>query len=175
MKKIIITISVVVLFVSSLSSQNKIFIGDKSYPCSETFTFTYPDFFGKQDLDIMFIKDKDVGMIALTIKAHWKEDRIKGKILIYLDNETVITCLDRNKYDYVNGMATTIYYLTKEEINKMKNSNITAIRFSTDTENFEASNLITEEGWIQQGGRLIPQKKYKETNVSDIVNEFFNN
>ena len=127
------------LFVGSLSSQNKIFIGEKSYPCSETFTFS-----DRTDLYIQFIKDKDVGMITLTIRTISCESRISGKILIYLDNETVITCLDRNKYDCVNGMATTIYYLTKEEINKLKNSNINAIRYSIGNswgkEDFKAYN-----------------------------------
>jgi hypothetical protein len=161
MKRIIITISMIVLFIGALSSQNRIFIGEKAYPCSETFTFTYPHphFLGEQNLDIKFIKDKDIGMIALTIKTDIGEyDRIKGKILIYLDNETVITCLDRNKYDYVNGKATTIYYLTKEEINKMKKSNINAIRFSTVEGNYEAD------------------KNHRgKTSISDIVNDLFNN
>lgn len=56
--------------------------------------------------------------------------RVKNKLILYLDNNEVITCVDRGKFDIVDDYATTLYYLTKEEINKLKKSNISTIRYT---------------------------------------------
>lgn len=112
MKKSITIIGIMFLFVCSLSSQNRCFVGEKSYLCSKEVAFKYPGRQGNK-LTIKFLKEKDVGMIALTIDASTNMYKITGKILIYLENGTVIACIDRNKYDFANREATTIYHLTK--------------------------------------------------------------
>jgi len=75
--------------------------------------------------------------------------RIAGDILIYLTDGTVITCIDRKIFDLADDMATTVYYLTKTELEKMTQSNLKTIRFSlkcfdcfssTEEGNFTASN-----------------------------------
>lgn len=125
MKKIVLLLFFTLTY-SQGFSQNTFFIGEKTYPCSETYTlgFFHPK------LEIVFIKNREQGMIAVTTDAHLGTQRIKGKLTIYLDNNTTITCLDRNKFDVVNHKSTTIYYLTKEEVNKLKYNNITSIRYT---------------------------------------------
>lgn len=113
-----------------INCQNYFYIGEKSYPCTETFNFNsnhsspYSD-----DLDILIAKDTNKGLIAVSKEMN-SSTRIKGKLLIYLDNGTVISCVDRNINDHVNGVGTTVYYLTIQELNKMSISNVNSIRYS---------------------------------------------
>jgi hypothetical protein len=72
-------------------------------------------------LDIKFKDDNDNRMIALTINTDWSV-RVKGTLRIYLEDETVITCTDRNNYDVAgvfgnNWGYTTYYNLTEQDIN----------------------------------------------------------
>jgi len=157
MKKIT-TICTMLLFVYTANSQGRFFadnqgsffIGENSYPCSGELYFSYPcnEIRGTmRTLYVRFIRDGSVGMIALSVSARSSMERIAGKILVYLEDGTVITSFGGNKFDFVNNKATTIYRFPTDHIKKMRNSNISQIRFS----NFLASdrfprtaNLIKE-------------------------------
>lgn len=153
--------------------QNTFFIGQKAYPCTETFTLKSNKDFGGHDLDVLIAKNGESGMIVLSTET-MTPIRIKGNVLIYLEDGTVLTCIDRGKFDYVDDIATTIYYLTKEEIIKMKNSNISSIRFSlkcfdcsisTEEGNFSASNKETGYGY----------SKTEKTDVPSLISSLFDN
>lgn len=123
----------IVLFVNlqEAVAQNTFFVGNKSYPCTETYTLGLEPFYDRNKVEINFIKDGEKGMIAFTISNSYSPyARVKNQLLIYLDNNQVITCVDRKKFDIVNDSATTLYYLTKDEINKLKKSNISTIRYT---------------------------------------------
>lgn len=107
-------------------SQNTFFIGEKTYSSTDSYELRSG---WHAKLKVLFIKDGEKGMIAVTTYALGSQ-RIKGKLMIYLEDNTIITCIDRNKFDIVNSEATTIYYLTKEEINRLKSTNIASIRYS---------------------------------------------
>jgi len=100
-----------------------------------------------------------------------KDVLIRGKLTIYLDDGTVISCLDRGKYDYVDNIATTIFYLTKDELEKMKVVNINTIRYtlkcvsgcSYPTESFSASNKESGYGY----------EKKEKTDVPNLIRELF--
>lgn len=124
----------IVLFVNlqEAVSQNTFFIGDKVYPCSDSYLFGKKDYLnGSREVKINFLKDGERGIVAITINNYLLPNtRVKNKLILYLDNNQVITCIDRRKFDIVNDYATTLYYLTKDEINKLKNSNIATIRYT---------------------------------------------
>lgn len=73
-----------------------------------------------------------------------------GKALVYLENGDVISCVDRGVYDKVNGISTTVYRLTSEEIDAVKASNIHTIRFNLKCGDCESS---TEEGSFSASNR----------------------
>jgi hypothetical protein len=58
------------------------------------------------------------------------ETKFKGNILIYLDDNSVITCVDRGVKDRVNGNISAVYRLSNNEIEMIKKSNINGIRYS---------------------------------------------
>lgn len=137
-------------------SQNLFFIGDKSYPATETFSlmgnndFDSDNMLGLSNLDILIAKNSNNSGFLVLSKKTMTGVLIRGKILLYLDDGTVITCIDKGKYDYVDKTSTTIYTLTQQELEKMRNSNLNTVRYSlkcgsgcqmsTEEGNFTASN-----------------------------------
>lgn len=174
MKHYIITTLLLLTLSQFAIGQNTFFIGQKTYPCTEKFTLKSNKEFGGHDLDVLIAKNGESGMIVLSTELMGGGVRIKGNVLIYLEDGTVLTCIDRGKFDYVDDIATTIYYLTKDEILKMKNSNINSIRFSlkcfecsisTEEGNFSASNKETGYGY----------SKTEKTDVPSLITSLFDN
>ncbi|GGG18342.1 hypothetical protein [Pontibacter amylolyticus] len=126
---------------ASAFAQNLFFIGNKSYPSTDTYTLRSKDY-GTQSLDVLIAKKGESGVIALSTES-MLGTLIRGKAYIFLDNGEVITLIDRGLYDYVNKVATTAYYLTPEEIEMMKDSNINTIRF---TMKCRECAMATDEG-----------------------------
>ena len=166
-----------IFLISTLSSysQDTFLIGSKTYPCTSTFQFNSPMGSQGHDLDILIAKNGETGMIVLsTYIMSGGGVRIKGNISIYLDDATVITCIDNGKFDFVDNTATTIYYLTKEEITKIKKSNITKIRFSlkcygNTVMSGEEGNFTASNSYISISNMGNPAT----TDVSDLVIELF--
>ena len=165
-----------ILFLTFLivNGQNTFFIGQKTYVSTKKFTLKSNKDFGGHDLDVLIAKNGESGMIVLSIKLTGGGVRIKGNVVIYLEDGTVLTCIDRGKFDYVDDIATTIYYLTKEEISKMRGSNISSIRFSikcfqcissSEEGNYSASNR--ESGYIYN--------KIEKTDVPSLIEVLFDN
>ncbi len=143
MKFQIITVIVTLTLSPFAKAQGTFFIGQKTYQCTEKFTLkSNLDFLG-HDLEIVIVKNGDAGMIALSTPLSTSSVRIKGDALIYLEDRSVLKCVDRGKFDYVDNVATTVYQLTKDEIIKMRGSNLTSIRFSLQC--FQCS-MSSEEG-----------------------------
>ena len=107
---------------------------------------------------MLFAKDGTTALIAVSIKTS-SGVVFSGKLIIYLDDVTVITCKESGKHNNGDATVSALYYLSYEKLGKMKNSNINTVRYSlkivsiSDDEgmNFSASNkgtptktLITE-------------------------------
>ena len=80
-------------------------------------------------MNVVIAKDGTTALFIVSTKPS-RETLIRGKLIIYLDDGTVIKCDDREKYDYVDNIASSVYYLTDEQLSKMKNSNINTVRYS---------------------------------------------
>ena len=170
MKLLLVKTAFFLIMVQYAQGQNTFFIGEKTYPCTKSFTL-WPKEYGGNELDVLIAKNGQDGMIALSVGGLMSPIRVLGKVIIYLEDGSVITCIDREKYDYVDHIATTIYYLTREELTKMKNSNISSIRYSlkcfdcqmsTEEGNFSANNH--EESFIF---------KHEKTNVPEFIRGLF--
>jgi hypothetical protein len=57
-------------------------------------------------------------------------NKLRGKLIFYLENGDVINCMDRGVYDKINYANYTFYNLTREEIHKLETNNISAIEFN---------------------------------------------
>ena len=128
MKKIPIILISMLFITLTANGQNLFFIGENSYPCTESFALQ-SNLDGGEDLNVLFAKDGATAVIAVTTKSSLQGTIISGKLIIYLDDGTVITCMDRGETYYVDDTAKAVYSLTNEQVNKMKNSNINTVRY----------------------------------------------
>lgn len=159
MKKIpIILISM--LFITLIANgQNLFFIGENSYPCTESFALQ-SNLEDGEDLNVLFAKDGATAVIAVTTKFSLQGTIISGKLIIYLDDGTVITCMDRGESYYVDDTAKAVYSLTNVQVNKMKNSNINTVRYTLKIHDIQEVNRSASN-------KDIPTK--------NIIAEFFDN
>lgn len=132
MKKILLIAFAILLFTLSAKGQNFAFIGDNSYPSTEKFTLqSNSDDEDINDLNLVFAKDGEKGLIVVSSKLT-DAVKIAGKLIIYLDDGTVISSKDRGINDNVDDIAISAYYLTTEDLTKMKTSNLNTIRYQIE-------------------------------------------
>ena len=108
-----------IFFTQTVKGQSLFFMGENSYPCTETFTLQANSEYG-YDLNVSIAKDGTTGLFTVSTISNTRVI-FSGKLIIYLDDGTVITCIDRGTADHVDDRAKAVYYLTSKELNKMKN------------------------------------------------------
>lgn len=178
MKQLIISASLILGLTLFSNAQNTLFIGDKTYTSTEKFKLKSNIEYEGHDLNVLIAKKGVTGMIVISADVMTQDVQIRGSILIYLEDNTVITCLDKGKHDFVDNTTTTIYYLTEAEITKLKNSNIRSIRFSlkcpngfsTEEGNFSASNKSYTD--YTKG---FTNNKIEKTDVPSLILDLFAN
>lgn len=111
-------------------SQNLFFIGDKSYKIIEFQELTTKGESSFTELKVSIGKDGENGLIILSKNDFSRDLKISGELLIYLDDGSIIRCVDRGVRDRVNSTITTVYFLTASEVNRLKGENINTIRYS---------------------------------------------
>jgi hypothetical protein len=182
MKKIIF-INILFLCLSQyINGQNTFFIGQKTYHSTENSILKSSKDFAGYDLTILIAKNGEAGFFVVSTEV-MTPVRIKGNLSIYLDNGELITCIDKGKYDMVDDIATTVYYLTSAEINKLKESNIQKVRFSlkttqgkysssTEEGSYSATNFIKEKKF--NSSLKLEEVSYYKNDFPSLVNELFN-
>ncbi len=183
MKRSLLIVILFFTLTTTLKAQELLFIGEKSYPSTSSFTFSSDEVpFGKS-LEIAIARNNRKGMLILSSEVFIPGMIIKGNVLLYLEDGTVIKCLDRGIRDYVNRTATTVYYLTEEEIDILKVTNIDTIRFtmkcaggecySETTHNYSVSNQHTKTLVGHTNNRL--EYDYVNIDVPLRVSRLFDN
>jgi hypothetical protein len=168
MKKILIFLTVTFFIILPGMGQDFFFIGESSYPCTETFTLqsnldSYDD---SQNLKVTIAKDGATGLIIVSRKT-MSGVLITDKLIIYLDDGSVISCIDRGNNEQVDHIASSVYSLTEEEIGKMKNSNINTIKYTLKNENDSYINLLG-------GGNFSASNEGDtRTDFPAVITEFF--
>ncbi|MFY0629663.1 MAG: hypothetical protein JXR05_04725 [Flavobacteriaceae bacterium] len=151
------------LLTFNTNGQNLFFIGEKSFTSTDGFILkSNSDESFINDLEIKFVKDKENRMIALSTKTN--DVGFAGKLIIYLDNGTVITSSRESIFDYVDKLALAVYYLTDEDLRKLKDSNINTIKYSL-------KNKYGSDGPF--GGNFSASNKSK-VDYSEIASNFYN-
>ena len=128
MKKTLIILTATLFITLTAKAQNLLFFGENSYPSAETFTLSNDEGLFGIELDMLFAKDGTEGVVVLD-RSLGEGIIISGKLIFYLDDGTVLTCTGKERYDFVDNNVSTMYYLTEELLNKLKNSNINTVRY----------------------------------------------
>ena len=166
MRQSLLILTLIVACVVNASAQNFAFIGENSYPSTERFELVSNS--DKEDignLNLVFAKD---GISPLIIVSSKLTDAVKiaNKLIVYLDDGTVISCTDRGINDNVDDVATSVYRLTSSEIGKMKKSNINTVRY-------EIVCPICGVFNIWEGVYSASNKESSKTDFTKVVERFF--
>jgi hypothetical protein len=156
-----LSILIVILFTSlSINGQNLFFIGEKSYQCTESIALQ-SNAERTGDLNVLFAKDNNNAFFVVQTKPNMDSD-FSGKLIIYLDDGTVITCNDISEFENVDASAKAVYSLTKEQLNKMKISNINTVRYT-----------LIENGYKEVNQSASNNKNSTKTNFPNLIKGLF--
>lgn len=129
MIRLLILVILSLAFGTDTNGQDFIFIGESSYPSTEKYILkSNTENRRIPDLKIIFARDGEKRLIVVSSKLS-DAVKIADKLIIYLDDGTVISCIDRGINDNVDDNAISVYYLTQAELKKIKGSNINTVRY----------------------------------------------
>jgi TonB family protein len=161
MKKFLTVLTTMLFMALGAIGQNLYFIGENSFPCTESITLQ-SNTDDESDLIILFAKDGKTGLLGVIAESSLGT-KFSDKLIIYLDDGTVVTCTQKRATDLVDNLAKAAFSLTSDQLEKLKNSNIHTIRYSLE--------LRTD------GGRVIGEKSRtasnKGTQTKTLITEFF--
>ena len=168
MKRILIIVILAIINIPVVNGQNLVFIGENSYSSTETFTLkSNSDRDYITDLNLVFAKEGTKGLLVVSSKLV-RTVRISGKLIIYLDDGTVITCVDRGIKDNVDDIASSAYSLTNEELSKLTKSNINTIRYQ-----IECAECLSNP--LYEGNYSASNKGSSKTDFPAVISEFYKN
>lgn len=121
----------VFLLISTLAcAQGSMIVnGSKPWPATQNYTFICEKYAYTGETDVQIAKTDKGGILKLTIATANDIVRIAGGLYVDLANGDVIACVDRNVKEATDGKTSSYYYFTPAELNKLKNTDIKAIRF----------------------------------------------
>ena len=147
-------LSLLILFIAhSVYCQNVINYNDKSYPSTDAFYFTQNASTHNytssrkynEPITLSIGKNNNGGIILLQKNNLLKlvhengfneefkiEAHLTGDLYLYLNDGSIIHCLDRTIYGYIDDTSSAMYYLTNIEIEKLKKSTIVKIIYGLE-------------------------------------------
>lgn len=165
MYKILIISILALLAILPGKAQNLFLIGERSYPCTNAIKLESNADYGA-DLDVFFAKEGKSGLIGVSLKCR-SDEKFTGKLIIYLEDGTVLTCNESVVSERVDDLAKAVYSLTDDQLSKLKISNIHTVKYTMfvliKAENFSASNTAVKTNAIVNG--FFDTKQESSSNV----------
>lgn len=159
MKNLVIVIIFCVANISLAQNKNIIYSGSKTYESTPTWRFELNK--GHGSLGLAIGKNKNEGVLLLTIETIIKQIYLKGTVLLFLEDGSVIKCYDKGIKDYLDGRSLSLYNLTAEEIKILMKKRIIKVRFSLYNNGYESLSADNKK-IIFFGSK---EKSYHETNI----------
>jgi hypothetical protein len=103
--------------------------GSKPFPATQNYIFICEKYAFSGEANVQIAKTDKGGILKLTIATANNVARIAGGVYVDLGNGDVIPCVDKNVKESTDGKTTSYYYFTPTEMNKLKKTDIHAIRF----------------------------------------------
>ena len=125
-----LTILILLLFSMNVAGQNYIYRGDKQFPATNSWSFKLNGNYWTEDPEITVAKTSFGGYLMISIEVPFKQHYIGGTVTIFLTDGTTIKCTDKGIRDHVDNKSIALYNFTKAEIELLKYSRISKIRFS---------------------------------------------
>lgn len=118
------------LFCVSAFSQTMTAKDGKQYPATESWDFLCENYALTGTAKIQAAKTEKGGLLQITVQTTDASYYIGGVVYVYLNDNTIIVCTDKNQR-LTNDNATTAWYtFSAVEMEKLKKTNIESIRFN---------------------------------------------
>jgi hypothetical protein len=102
----------------------------KQYPATQKWDFICENYAFAGILKTQVARTDKGGLLQLAIQVNDPGFYIGGTVYLFLSNNTVITCTDKDIRENKNNQAIAYYIFSIPEMNRLKTSTITDIRFS---------------------------------------------
>ncbi|WP_264550944.1 hypothetical protein [Flavobacterium sp. N2038] len=121
----------ILLLISTFANAQETMIIKGSQPlhATQNYTFICEKYVLTGEANIQIAKTDKGGVLKLTIATSDDKAKIAGGVYVDLANGDVIPCVDKNVKESADGKTTAYYYFTPAEMNKLKKTDIYAIRF----------------------------------------------
>ena len=165
MLKFLIFLFSLLLYIPSINAQNLFFIGEKSFPATQSFSLkSNASDLHRDDLKLLVIKDGTNGSIVAS-RISYAKTAFSGSFIVYLKNGVVVKFDNSKMSDYVDDYTKAVYALTNEQLEELKNSDIHTVRYTLKCNPCRVGSSPTEEGtWTASN---------KETPTSQYISAFF--
>lgn len=113
----------------NISSKTFINFDDNFFPATEIFIFQCSKE-GIGNLNVQIAKSGENGILKLEAFNNGNTNYIGGNVLVYLQDNSKITCIDKGIHDENDGKSIALYYFNNIEMEKLKNIDILKIQFT---------------------------------------------
>jgi hypothetical protein len=128
--KVKIPLFVLLLISTFATAQETIKVKDsKAFRATQNYTFICEKYAFSGETNVQIGKTDKGGVLKLTIATANDKLRISGGVYVDLANGDVIACVDKKTNETLDGKTSSYYYFTPLEMNKLKQTDIKAIRF----------------------------------------------
>ena len=116
---------------SMLTAQESMRLKDgKSYPASLTWDFICENYALSGATSIQIARTEKGGLLKIGVETTDAKFTISGTVYLYLRDNTFIICKDKNWRDVGNKQIYSYYMLTAIEMNRLKETEISSIRYT---------------------------------------------
>lgn len=152
-KKILLTLFAIVTL-KVVIGQNYIYKGDKQFSATQTWSFKLTNYqWHSEGLEMTIGKNNSGGFLMLSIEVPFDET-ISGTIFMILQNGKTVNLISKVVSDHVDSKTQVLYTVSPTQIEQLKESNISKVRFNLKnvkkgligglTGNFTANNKVSE-------------------------------
>lgn len=118
-------------FISAVVSGQELMIhkGSKSYSATPTWDFISENYALTGITKVQIAKTEKGGTLKLAVETTNPTFTIAGIVYVYLTDNTIITCSDKNNKERVGNQIVSYYLFSNLEMNKLKTADIQSIHF----------------------------------------------
>ena len=127
-KFLILTISIF-LANQTVNGQPYFMVEKRIYPSTKVITFK-PNADYSYALDVIFARQNEFGFVGVSRYFSSKGEKFTGKLIMHLEDESVITCTEFEFSETVDDRTKALYPLTDDQLDKLKKSSIHTINYT---------------------------------------------
>jgi hypothetical protein len=131
-------------------TQNIVFIGEKSYPSTETWNFN------NVDINIGRMNSSSAFIMISTREDDYIKETISGSLIIYLKNGKQIILTNKIATDHLDNNTSAVYTINSTNLNLLKSSNINIIRYSINNEYGKRKSFTVKNETVRYSTMEVP-------------------